>query len=130
MVGPEIRVDLGEEKEVLLEEVNFKEKSLTKAQQLEDLECQGKWQTKIRIDVTTATSLDILQQNALRKIKVLVRSPQKVKSLKTTLMLMEVQKNPNWPLPRPFPRLMRMHWQQCDSPLRIRTPYRKERPGS
>ena len=42
MVGPEIRVDLGEEKEVLLEEVNFKEKSLTKAQPLEDLECQGK----------------------------------------------------------------------------------------
>ena len=42
MVGPGIRVDLGEEKVVLLEGVNFKEKSLTKAQQLEDLECQGK----------------------------------------------------------------------------------------
>ena len=29
MVGPEIRVDLGEEKEDFLEEVNFKENSLT-----------------------------------------------------------------------------------------------------
>ena len=43
MVGPEIKVDLGEEEEDFLEEVNFKGKSLTKAQQLEDLECQGKW---------------------------------------------------------------------------------------
>ena len=43
MVDPEIRVDLGEEKEDLLEEVNFKGKSLTRAQQLGDLECQGKW---------------------------------------------------------------------------------------
>ena len=42
MVGPEIRVDLGEEKVDLLEEVNFKGKSLTRAQQLGDLECQGK----------------------------------------------------------------------------------------
>ena len=31
MVGPEIRVDLGEEKEDFLEEVNFKGKSLTRA---------------------------------------------------------------------------------------------------
>ena len=42
MVGPEIRVDLREEKVDLLEEVNFKGKSLTRAQQLGDLECQGK----------------------------------------------------------------------------------------
>ena len=40
---PEIRVDLGEEKVDLLEEVNFKGKSSTRAQQLGDLECQGKW---------------------------------------------------------------------------------------
>ena len=30
---------------------------------------------------------------------------------------------PNWLQPQPFPRLMRMHWQQCDNPLRTRTPY-------
>ena len=42
MVGPEIRVDLGEEKEDLLEEVNFKGKSLTRAQQLGDLRVSGK----------------------------------------------------------------------------------------
>ena len=43
MDGPEIKVDLGEKEDDFLEEVNFKGKSLTKAQQPEDLECQGKW---------------------------------------------------------------------------------------
>ena len=42
MVGPETKVDLGEEREDFLEEVDSRVRSLTKAQQQEDLGCQGK----------------------------------------------------------------------------------------
>ena len=42
MVGPETKVDLGEEREDFLEEVDSRVKSLTKARQQEDLGCQGK----------------------------------------------------------------------------------------
>ena len=40
MVGPETKVDLGEEREDFLEEVDSRVKSLTKAQQQEDLGCR------------------------------------------------------------------------------------------
>ena len=42
MVGPETKVDLGEETEDILEEVDSRVRSLTRAQQQEDLGCQGK----------------------------------------------------------------------------------------
>ena len=43
MVGPGVRVDSEEEKEDFPEEVDFRVKSLTKAQQPKDPECLGKW---------------------------------------------------------------------------------------
>ena len=42
MVGPEVRVGLEEEKEDFPKEVDFRVKSLTKAQQPKDLEYPGK----------------------------------------------------------------------------------------
>ena len=42
MVGPGVRVGLEEEKEDFPEEVDFRVKSLTKAQQPKDPECLGK----------------------------------------------------------------------------------------
>ena len=109
MAGPGVRVGSEEEKKDFPEEVDFRVKSLIKAQQPKDPEYLGKRWIRIKIDVSIAINQDISQQIALRKVRILVRTLQRAKSLRTIPMLMEVLKSPNWPQQQHYPRHTKTH---------------------
>ena len=59
---------------------------------------------KTKIDVIIAIRGDILQLTALREIRLSLQSLLKERSLRITLMPMEVQKNLSWLWPQPCPK--------------------------
>ena len=79
----------------------------TKVSPQKDPKYSAKLKTKTKTNVTIATSENILQLNALRRIRVSLRNLLRERSLKITLTPMEVQKNPNWPQPQPCPGPMK-----------------------
>ena len=103
--GPGHEEDPKEEEEDSPTKEDSKEGSLTKVPPQKDPKYLAKLKTKTA--VTIATSEDTLQLNALRKIRARLRNLLRERSLKTIVMPMEVQKNPNWPQPPPCPRPMK-----------------------
>ena len=112
--GPGQEEDSGEEEEDSPIEEDPKEENLTKAPPQRDPEYLVKLKTKTGAII--AISEDTLWLNALRKIRVSLRNFLRGRSLKIILMLMEVQKNPNWLQPQPCPKPMKRPSQLCDNP--------------
>ena len=93
--GPSQKVGSEEGEEDFPIEEDSREENLTKALPLRDSEYLVRLKTKTKTDTIIVISEDILQPNALREIRVNLKSLLRGRSLKTIHMLMEVQKNPN-----------------------------------
>ena len=114
--GPGQEVGPEEEEEDSPIEEDSREENLTKAPPPRGPKYLVKLKTKTKIDAIIAISEDTLQLNAPRKIKVSPRNLLTGRSLKIILMPMEVQKNPNWLWPQPYPKLMKKPSLLCDNP--------------
>ena len=76
----------------------------------------SKAEVKTKIGVIIAIRMDILQQIALREIRLSLQSLPKERSLKITLMPTEVQKNPSWLWPQPCLKPMKKLSLLCGNP--------------
>ena len=114
--GPDQRVDSKVEEEDPPAEEGSREGSLIKAPLQRGPMYPARLQIKTKIDVIIAIRGDISQPIALREIRLSLQSLPKERSLRITLMPMEVQKNLNWLWPQPCPKPIKKLSPLCGNP--------------
>ena len=114
--GPDQKVDSEVGEEDSPAEEDSREGSLRKAPLQRDPVYLARLKTKTKIDVIIAIRGDILQPIALREIKLSLQSLLKERSLRITLMPMEVQKNLSWLQPQLCPKPMKKLSLLCGNP--------------